>query len=767
MKKVKFIILLILLCINTFIITAQNSLEINVLDENKNPVSYSNIVLYDKNNEIIAGNTSFDGIAFFKNIIKEIHTLCITHIGYKDTCLYVNNEDKKDIKISIELILDVAMLSEVSVTAQRPKIKVNKENNISIDIENTKLKDAESFENILKYLPGVMVTSDGIRVFGSSDYVFMINGKEVLLRQEIEALKPEDIKEIEIITSNAKLDATSKYAINIKIIKRKNFFGIQIYDRIDYNRALENNNNLYFTYNTNKVQQSLMFSNKFGGFKYTENVLNQLFINQNEIYKMKYYNKGYITSHDNNFYYAINYDIDTLQYIGVQLLGCINNPKSEQDIKSIASEVDFYHNKQLDKEKNNSFQISLNYFYKIPKAGEFSFVTDYYSQKGSGNLSINENQSNYTINSKNNYNIYALKGDYSHYISKINTKASFGFKIYRTENKNNSITNTLFADDIFNIENSLTEQSAAGYLQFKSSIKKISIVGGLRLENYYKKVDDILKNNENIRKKSDFFPTLSITYNISNQHILMFNYSKNINRQAYNDFSGSNSYINPYSYKIGNINLKPEIMNNLSFTYIFGGFMQTYFRYLNSKNHTSVSYIPNDSIIVLKSENFDKQSLSFGLLFQKEGKKYYSSTGLHFSKLYIKDPNERNTLKFPNISCYISTTNTFNITNNIESEIFASYAPKQQYYESFQLVYPAFHTTLGVRHFFFDKSLRVGVYYEHRTIHRVNRESNSYSTDYSFLYKQNMFTFSLLYKFKFDQKWLEEKNSIETEKQRL
>ncbi|MDR0295667.1 MAG: Plug domain-containing protein [Prevotellaceae bacterium] len=115
----------------------------------------------------------------------------------------------------MNLIPDAFILNEVSIKAKKPTIKINSENNISINIENTKLAEVESLNDLLKFLPGVIVTPKGIQVFGSSDYTYMINGKENISQLEISVLRPEDIKEIEVITSNAKFDATKKYAISL------------------------------------------------------------------------------------------------------------------------------------------------------------------------------------------------------------------------------------------------------------------------------------------------------------------------------------------------------------------------------------------------------------------------------------------------------------------------------------------------------------------------------------------------------------------------
>jgi hypothetical protein len=759
--KTFFLSLLLLYCSDLF---SQNNIEISIFDENKNPVSYANVVLFNNMDSLITGATSANGIATLNNIRKNDYKLCVRYFGYTDTCFSINHNGLENLKVTVDLIPSTIFLNAVTVKASKRSIKVNSDNNISVNIENTKLQEEENVSGIFKYLPGVIATSDGLKLFGSSDFIFMVNGKEVISQQEIEVLKPEDIKEIEIITSNAKLDATKKAAINIKTMKRRNFFGAQVRDVLEYSNVFKNYLDLYLTFNKNKVQQSLMYNNNFGGNKTAENSSNHIYINPDDIYKVSFQTQALHKSNYNNLFYAINYDIDTNQYVGLQLSGSFSKPKSIYDIESTILDTNFYAADRLDVGQEYHFQSSANYCYQTKKAGEFSFVADFYMKNAKSNMDIIENGEKSFINSDNKFKIYALNGDYNFPISKIKTNASVGYKLYRTDNKNISTTSATFSDDIFSSDNYLIEQSAAAFFQFKTSIKKISFGGGLRFEYYYHKVKDHINNEERTSKKPDLFPNLSFTYNISSKHILMLNYSKNINRQSYNFISGQNSYINPYFYRVGNVNLKPAIINSVSLSYIFAGLLQIDSRYSHSKNHTTLVYLPSDSIVIVSFDNFTKQDINFGVSFTKEGKRHYTNVGINLNKLFIEYPNELKTLKLPKVNFYLSANNTFNITDNFSSVVSFTFHPKIRY--DFEMVKPEFYVLAGLRHFFFKKSLRLGIYYEYRSIKKFIREYDNIYTDYAFTYSRHVITFSAVYKFKFNQKWINEKDAIGSEKQR-
>lgn len=766
-RKIIKTIIIVSLIFKTVASFCQNNIEINVFDENKEPVSYSNVVLYNNNN-IISGEVSLNGVAVFKNVQKNTYNLCITYLGYKDTCILIDYDGIKNLKYTVDLVPDAMMLGEINITARNSTIKVSRENNVSMNVENTKLAEVESLNDVLKFVPGVIVTPEGVQIFGSKDYIYMINGKETVSQQEVDALRPEDVKEIELINSNAKFDATKKYAINIKTSKRKDYFGVQIYDKLEYDKALSNTTQLNITFNKNKLQQSLIFMNGFGKYRQTETSTDSVFFNQNDIYN-SYLSTQYTSSGDGNYlHYAINYDIDTSQSIGLQLHGNIDNSKEINETESVILDTNNYFSATTLNKESYFFQPSINYLYKMKKARQISIIIDHYTQKDNGNTDILENRTNYNIKSENKYNISALKGDYTFAISKIKTNASFGFKLNRTENENISIPNVTFADGIFDYKNNLIEQVAATYFQFNSSMQKIVINGGLRFEYYHKELQSTAQETEktNPKEKGDLFPNLSLTYNISDNHIIRLNYSKNINRQAYSYISGENYYLNPYLYSVGNLNLEPTIINSLSLAYILGGFLQISTEYSNIKNHINLATTFNDSIVIFQAQNFDKQRIGFSISAAKNGKRHYTSLGINVGKEYIDYPNEVGTLKFPKINFSASFNNIFNITKVFTSEFSLAYRPKQQY--DWVITDPMFNISLGLRHLFFNKSLRLGMYYNYNSINKYVSQYNNYQQYKTLDSHHHVFYLTVLYRFKFDQsKMIMEKNSIEEEKQRI
>ena len=753
-----------LLTFHFFVLSGQNSIEVKVFDEFGEPVSYSNVVLYNVNNELITGVISSHGLASFKDLPIGDYKLCVTFIGYKDTCMSVSNKGIEDLKFTANLVPDATLLGEVVVKADRPVITVTKENNISINIENTILKNADDINNILRYLPGVIVTSDGIKVFGTSDPLFLLNGKEVFSKQEIDLLNPSDIKSIELLHSSARFDASKRTAINIITIKRKDYFGIQVYDRLIHNRALRSSSNVWIVYNKNKLQQSFSISDVIGKYKQIESSENSFYLSPDDIFETEYYARTTDKPNSHTLYYAINYDIDTNQYVGIQLYGNLNRSKMSTEIENSMSGSDSYLNETNETNKNHYFHTMLNYSRKIQKSSRLSFSGDYYTNKQIVRMDIEEPQLETAINSENKFDIYSLKGDYKFPIK--NISGEFGFKIHRTENKNSAVPTVPFADDIFKFDNRLTEQSGAAYFKFNLPIKNFTLGGGLRYEYYYRKVEDILHNSDKLIKKPDLFPNFSLNYTISEKHVLMLNYSRNIDRQAYSYTSDNGFYVNPYLYRTGNINLKPQTINSISMGYVFMGFLHIQTGYANSQNYVAYKFTTqNDTIIAASYDNYAKEDLFLGISAQTYGEPLTSSLSINISKTFMEVPNKINTLEFPNFNFNISFDNTIAITKNIEGMVNFSWHPKMQH--EYFVVEPVFYIYLGAWHYFFNKSFRCGFVYEYTDIQKTIMQYDYFQMKHAFSQKKHVFMVTLLYVFKYDKKWTWQNSAIESEKSRI
>ena len=117
------------------------------------------------------------------------------------------------------------------------------------------------------------------------------------------------------------------------------------------------------------------------------------------------------------------------------------------------------------------------------------------------------------------------------------------------------------------------EEVAAAYANYNKTLSPlIDITMGLRLENTNSTGDlraflpelqeDPVKFNY-----LSYFPSAGFTFKKNPEHVYSFNYGRRINRPDYNVLNPFREQITELSFSKGNPFLRPEIVNNLEFSY--------------------------------------------------------------------------------------------------------------------------------------------------------------------------------------------------------
>lgn len=746
-----------------------SQIALKVTDENKELISYATVALY-QNDSLVAGTVTKDGLANFQDINSGTYKLCVSFVGYKQNC--ENIEYKKSTKIETEIILEseISTLGEVSIKARRPTVGLNENNNISIKVENTKLQELSTVNELLRYIPGASYTSSGgLQIMGNANPLILINGKEAKLEGDLRNINPQDVVEVELLESHAGLDASQKYAINIITKKRENYFGGRVYDKLKYNNALYNEFNLQLAYSKSKVQQTLSISYDEGKAKYMEKAENRLLINPNEFYYTDYIAETDMAGRNNELFYGLNYDIDSNKQIGFQINGGLKNNKMLVDINStIQNQMDYHNNTDIINGEEY-LQSSINYYHKTKKSGNFSIIADYYIKNSEGENSIFETTKTDIINSDNSYNMYSIKGDYDVWLKKINSRLFAGVKAFQTTNKNFSeyiSQDGGFDGSLFNTKNVLNESNISAYTKISSSIKKMSFEAGIRYELYSRELKDQIGDDNLSRQKGDFFPSLNVNYVISQSHILSFNASKNINRQSYGLISNQNFYMNPYLYKIGNPFLQPEIKYSANLSYMLMQFINMSVGFVHSEDHTDMVLNASDSIIIATHKNFKQQSFfgNIGAWYQSE--KIFANAGFFIQKpIYYYPEAELEELKYPSINMYSYVNVMYQLAKNLSTELSYSYVPKWN--AGMSLAYPMQEAEFGIKYHLLKSNLQLGAGYKFRSMNRTLTRYKKTEFKQVSDAGQHAVYVSVLYRFNANRKWVEKKTGMEEELDRI
>ncbi|MEK9614437.1 MAG: TonB-dependent receptor, partial [Flavobacteriaceae bacterium] len=205
-------------------IQAQNSITGTITDPLENPIPYANVILQKKGGDTLPKGSISDnnGAYTFKNIPDGTYQLEVSVLGYsiKKSEEFSLLENKV---LNFKLEEEAQTLSEVVVKSKLPVIKQTAEK-LVVDLEKSELINT-SLKDVMRKVPGVLVTNNGISITGNRDVRLLINGKtteymdiQTLLRD----FPADNISKIEVVEQpGAEYEASGSGAL-INIILKKN-----------------------------------------------------------------------------------------------------------------------------------------------------------------------------------------------------------------------------------------------------------------------------------------------------------------------------------------------------------------------------------------------------------------------------------------------------------------------------------------------------------------------------------------------------------------
>lgn len=113
----------------------------------------------------------------------------------------------------------------------------------------------------------------------------------------------------------------------------------------------------------------------------------------------------------------------------------------------------------------------------------------------------------------------------------------------------------------------------AAYLAFNLPWQRFNLYAGVRFENRNMTLTNYISSNAWLSKKTDFdnadfFPSLNVSYNLTEKQLLRFAYGKSTNRQEFREVSSSvYDDFELFSEVKGNPDLKPAYIQNLDLRY--------------------------------------------------------------------------------------------------------------------------------------------------------------------------------------------------------
>ena len=723
-----------------------NSIQGIVLDENKKPIEFSNIILHKYNDSTYLDGTTTDSLGKFviSNLNDGKYFLEVVYVGYKtDTIsnlLLANNETKN--LDSIQLRFEASMLKGVEIVSTKPIIE-RKADRIVYNVENSAKASGESAMDLLRSVPSVTVSgNDQIRINGKSEVQVMINGKVEMLSADqlanlLKSIQSSNIKKIEVISNpSAKYDAIAKGGILNIQLKTSTIKGVNGSVYANYRQNKYASTEAGFNINVNYKKFTLSTSYNYG---YNQNYVKKEFLRNftkestTEQYNEYTNSRNLFTGHFANL--NMKYNINEKNTIGIGgEFFQFRNPENSNATLNIINDASNGITNAIQQTnintlgRNISPSANFNFRSELDTTGstlEFSYDFTHFNQNVNSHLNtafLDSNKIEYgtrlDFKQENPFlvNLHTAKLDYN---KPLKNKHSLGvgakFTWTKTNNDiqfSNLVGTDYLNDSLKSNKFQYIENINALYATWNKEWKKgWSTNVGLRMEQTNTNQYSLTLNNRTKRNYVDFFPSAFLQKVIKEKHNINLSYSRKIRRPDFNNLNPFQYYNSQYSIWTGNANLRPEYINVTEISYTYDNAYTFLIGHENIKNNYTYLARQNDStkITTYQASNFKvRNNLNLTVNINKDIFKWWNiSYSLQYT--FFKYNSIVNDVEF-NLSSHkfnASFDNTFSLPKNFKINLFAFYT--SPYLDATDMMRSNGMVNISISKSFFNNQLKIRI----------------------------------------------------------
>ncbi len=572
------------------------SLSGRVITESGQALELATVSIYNLVDSVLLGGTLTDLTGSFEISLPEGSPpelrIEIQFLGYSTWSASIRQPAALG---DIRLKSNEITLQEVVIGIKNPLQNIP--GGYSLDITDKIASTAMNAKDLLERTPGIIIYNDQqLTLLGRSTIVVMIDGRPTHLSgagllEYLRQLQPGDIRQIIVKTTpSAKYQAEGATGIiDIKTNRKNQGLLLRI-------NASAGTNDKYsggagFDYNTVKISAYAQLS--YSHF-------NQ-FIRMGAIYKQPESNtlQRYVENYENkpfNSYFlnsGINIKLNDSHTIGALYRFDTYRMKDETGIMRL----DFFDEQQTLTEyassRIGSNDYGGNHFADVNYQGDFgegeslfvdvfAFIRDRYNKRSfdrsffSADGQMVEDPYEEARNADYDYQIVQSQADYTKIIQKkLTLEAGLSYSDSRVDNVYDGsifypIEERIAIDSVLSYQLYYQERIATAYSNFKGSWKKWQYEAGARVE--YTGFDIQTKDlggrlNQKDRSQINFFPSVLLSYKISESRSFGLAFSRRINRPRYEEINPYRPYSNTVEISFGNPDLRPTLSYNAEFSY--------------------------------------------------------------------------------------------------------------------------------------------------------------------------------------------------------
>lgn len=543
-----------------------------VVDEKGAPLPYVNVVaLSPKDSVFLHGTTSGEDGSFTLSPVAQGDILRTTFIGYQT--VYQNYAEEN--VLTIVLKEDAQLLSEAVVRASRPKTMLKGEGMITT-VSGSVLEKTGSMEQLLNLIPRVSAQNGTIEVFGRGNPEIYINGRKMVDAMDLDRLRPEEIKNVEVITNpGARYNAATTSVIRITT-KKPVGEGFSIDTRtvakINEEGRTSGEESLRLNYRTGKWDVN---AHLYGSYTHRpddkvlrqETYLSDTWVQRNRI-QQEYTNVNpyvrlagsYLLNPENSVGASISYDRYAKNYGAGNMLADIwkNGTLTETSRSRYESPA-------------RTKELSSNFYYvgKVGKIG-IDFNADYY---WSGKRERMKNDEEYQKGNEAPIlqNVQSLRRTYNDLLaSKLVLsvpfwKGTFSVGGEHSVSKRKSFYNVVPQEVVDDEQSRIREKMSSAFVDYSRMFGRLGVQAGLRYEHIdFRYYDRGRLIPEQSKSYGDLFPSIAFSLPVGKTQ-MQLTYATDIYRPAYNQLRAGVQFDNRTTYESGNPFLIPSISKNLTY----------------------------------------------------------------------------------------------------------------------------------------------------------------------------------------------------------
>lgn len=624
--------------------SAQTVTEGRVADDTEKGIPYANIAVLSADSSYINGVTT-DGNGHFSLSLIKGNLLRVSCVGYKTSIFEYAGQNP----LIITLMADSHELQEVTVKSHAPKTQFKGEGMITT-VEGSILERMPTMDLMLDRIPGLMSRQGSVSVLGRGSPRIYINGRIMQDGAELERLRPEEIKTVEVIANPGARYPASVSCV-VRIVTKKpvgeglsgsTFTGVSVNEDM----RTSGSENLYLNYR----KRGLDISGTFAG-SYTHNPDNKQ-VTETSFLEDTWQNTTNVTQEYNyvqayarlgaNYFFSPEQSIGTsvtysrtprIRAISDNIVSLLcNDELSETGSSNLAS-------------FSRSKSVSSNTYY-MGKIGKMTidFNADYYwgdsDNKTTTNEQYSENLQDLSTqvvktarDTKNR--LFATRLALSHPLFVGNV--TFGGEY--SHSKRNSFYNILPKDLLDDEESRIRESMVSAFLSYTFNIKKLYVQAGLRYERVdFKYYDHGQYVGAQSKAYGNWFPSLALSMPVGKTQ-MQLTYASDISRPSYNSLREGMQYDSRYCYETGNPFLVPTIVKNVRYA-VSWKWLYAYVGYSHVSDQLSTltkNYEGNPKIALMRPENLPSFEKAFaGFSLSPSFGCWYPSFQFMFSKQWMK-----------------------------------------------------------------------------------------------------------------------------------